>query len=117
MYVYEKTGPDTWTVGHYRLKKDRAGWRWQPESDHRTSEKAAARVRYLNGGERERGRKVRWTTGASGGKVEHVGWMVELVVVSDDDGAGLNSPCMVVERADGSVGLAWIAFDDVRFVD
>ena len=50
MYVYvfsEKI--DDWTnlytVGFY----DPSG-RWQPESDHRSKEEAAARVHYLNGG-------------------------------------------------------------------
>ena len=50
MYVYvfsEKI--DDWTnlytVGFY----DPSG-RWQPESDHRSKDEAAARVHYLNGG-------------------------------------------------------------------
>lgn len=46
MYVYIKSrGEDLWTVGFY----DPAG-KWQPESDHNSSEEAAKRVHYLNGG-------------------------------------------------------------------
>jgi len=47
MYVYIKSerNPDLWTVGFYRPDGS-----WEPESDHRTAESAAARVRWLNGG-------------------------------------------------------------------
>lgn len=110
MYVYKRTsvGEQLWTAGYY-------GRKWEPESDHKTSEAAAARVHYLNGGEREKGRKVCWTTGDSESPTEHVGWLLKFVVVSD--GTGLNRPCMIVERADGSVGLTWVAFNKIKFVD
>lgn len=44
MYVYIQSEPQLWTVGFY----DPNG-KWQPESDHKTSEAAADRVAYLNG--------------------------------------------------------------------
>jgi len=44
MYVYIKSEPGLWTVGFYDPKGE-----WQPESDHSSKEKAAARVAYLNG--------------------------------------------------------------------
>lgn len=43
-YVYIRSEPVLWTVGFY----DPAG-KWQPESDHGSSEQAAERVAYLNG--------------------------------------------------------------------
>jgi len=46
MYVYKQTEPGLWTVGFF----DPAG-QWHAESDHSTSEAAAERVRYLNGGQ------------------------------------------------------------------
>ena len=50
MYVYQKFAEaGVWTVGFY----DPTG-QWYAESDHTTSEDAAARVHYLNGGERGR---------------------------------------------------------------
>ena len=45
MFVFIKSESSLWTVGHY----DPAG-KWEPESDHSTSEEAAERVRQLNGG-------------------------------------------------------------------
>ncbi len=48
MYVYiesESAPHELWTVGHY----DPAG-KWIAESDHRSRQEAAARVRALNGG-------------------------------------------------------------------
>mgnify|MGYP001570109225 CR=1 FL=1 len=48
-YVYIRSEPLLWTVGFY----DPNGV-WNAESDHRTSEVAAARVRHLNGGDDER---------------------------------------------------------------
>lgn len=45
MYVYIKSESRLWTVGHY----DPNG-KWIPESDHSSSEEAAQRVNYLNGG-------------------------------------------------------------------
>ncbi len=46
MWVYIQSEPSLWTVGFYDPKG-----RFQPESDHDTSEKAAKRVHYLNGAE------------------------------------------------------------------
>jgi hypothetical protein len=45
-YVYIRSEPGLWTVGHY----DPAG-EFQPESDHDSTDEAAKRVHYLNGGE------------------------------------------------------------------
>jgi hypothetical protein len=45
MYVYKQSEPGLYTVGYY----DPDG-KWQPESDHDSTEAAAARVHYLNGG-------------------------------------------------------------------
>ena len=46
-YVYIKSrGEQLWTVGFYRPDGT-----WEPESDHPTSDDAARRVRYLNGGD------------------------------------------------------------------
>jgi len=45
-YVYLRSqGEMLWTVGFYDPKG-----KWHPESDHDTPEKAAERVRFLNGG-------------------------------------------------------------------
>jgi hypothetical protein len=44
-YVYIRTEPALWTVGFYR-----PGGEFEPESDHGSTEEAAARVRWLNGG-------------------------------------------------------------------
>jgi len=51
MYVYKQTehNPDLFTVGFY----DPSG-KWEAESDYSSSEEAAERVRYLNGGEIEK---------------------------------------------------------------
>jgi hypothetical protein len=46
MYVYIRSEPTLWTVGHY----DPSG-KWISESDHDDEEKAAERVHYLNGGD------------------------------------------------------------------
>jgi len=45
MYVFVESEEELWTVGFY----DPLG-RWMSESDHSSSEKAAARTNYLNGG-------------------------------------------------------------------
>lgn len=45
MYVYVRSEPNLWTVGHYDPFGD-----WQPEGDYDNKEEAAARVAYLNGG-------------------------------------------------------------------
>lgn len=47
MYVYIQSEPGLWTVGFYR-----PDGQWIPESDHTTAERAAARVAWLNGGNR-----------------------------------------------------------------
>jgi hypothetical protein len=44
MYVYQRAERNLWTVGDY------TSGGWIPESDHDSPEKAAARVRFLNGG-------------------------------------------------------------------
>ena len=43
-YVYIRSEPGLWTVGFYRPDGS-----WEPESDHGSTEEAAARVAYLNG--------------------------------------------------------------------
>lgn len=48
MYVYQSFESGLWTVGFY--KPDGT---WEPESDHSSSDEAAARVAWLNGGSRE----------------------------------------------------------------
>lgn len=48
-YVYICSEPGLWTVGFYK-----PDGKWEPESDHGSTELAAARVAYLNGGEIER---------------------------------------------------------------
>lgn len=45
MYSYQKSEPGTWTVG--KLNPD---GNWEPESDWNTSEEAAERAHWLNGG-------------------------------------------------------------------
>lgn len=46
MYVYIRTEPMLWTVGHYDPKTNR----FIPESDWDNTDDAAKRVNYLNGG-------------------------------------------------------------------
>ena len=46
MYVYRNMGPNLFTVGFFSpITKQ-----WTSESEHPTTEEAAARVNYLNGG-------------------------------------------------------------------
>lgn len=45
MYVYKQSEPGLFTVGFYAPNGE-----WIPESDHDTTESAASRVHYLNGG-------------------------------------------------------------------
>ena len=45
-WVYIKSEPGLWTVGFYAPNGE-----WNTDSDHSTSEAAADRVHYLNGGE------------------------------------------------------------------
>lgn len=45
MYVYIKSERYLWTVGFYKPNGE-----FEPESDHDSQEKAAQRVRFLNGG-------------------------------------------------------------------
>jgi hypothetical protein len=47
-YVYITSEPGLYTVGFY----DPAG-KWEPESDHSSTQEAAGRVHYLNGGDAE----------------------------------------------------------------
>jgi hypothetical protein len=44
MYVYIRSEPGLWTVGFYTPDD-----KWNPESDHNSSEEAAKRVAWLNG--------------------------------------------------------------------
>ena len=44
-WIYIKSEPNLWTVGHY----DPDGG-WHPDSDYNDREEAARRVHYLNGG-------------------------------------------------------------------
>jgi hypothetical protein len=48
-YVYIHSEPGLWTAGFYR-----PGGVWEPESDHESEAKAAARVHWLNGGSNEK---------------------------------------------------------------
>ena len=48
MYVYIRSEPGLWTVGFYG-----PDGKWHAESDHDSSEDAARRVAWLNGGPRE----------------------------------------------------------------
>jgi hypothetical protein len=45
MYTYIRSEPQLWTVGFYGPNE-----KWNPESDWDSSEEAAKRVAYLNGG-------------------------------------------------------------------
>jgi hypothetical protein len=45
VWIYIKSEPNLWTVGFYNPHG-----KWEPESDHSSSDKAAKRVHYLNGG-------------------------------------------------------------------
>ena len=44
-YVYIQSEPGLWTVGFYT-----PSGKFEPESDHESTESASARVHYLNGG-------------------------------------------------------------------
>lgn len=46
MYVYWQSEPGLWTVGYFEPNGTKV-----PESDHDSTEKAAERVHYLNGGD------------------------------------------------------------------
>ena len=48
MYVYRRTEPQLWTTGYYEPDGT-----WQPDEDFSSSEEAAERVHYLNGGTKE----------------------------------------------------------------
>jgi len=48
MWVYIQTESELWTVGFYAPDGS-----WHGESDHSHREDAAARIHYLNGGEKE----------------------------------------------------------------
>src|SRR5262245_2203266 len=45
MFVYQRTEPGLYTVGHYE-----PNGKWHAESDHETTAAAARRVAWLNGG-------------------------------------------------------------------
>jgi hypothetical protein len=45
VYLFPRASGDPYTVGHYAPDGT-----WHPDSDHTTSEEAAKRVHYLNGG-------------------------------------------------------------------
>jgi hypothetical protein len=45
MYAYIQTEPNLWTVGHYT-----PSGKFISESDHKSTDDAAARVHWLNGG-------------------------------------------------------------------
>lgn len=45
MYIYLKSEPGLWTVGYYGPAGN-----FQPESDHDSTDSAALRVNFLNGG-------------------------------------------------------------------
>ena len=47
-YVYIRSEPQLYTVGFYKPDGE-----WVPESDHPSKDKAAERVAYLNGGNKE----------------------------------------------------------------
>jgi len=46
MYIYTRSEPGLWTVGYF----DPRDGNFIPESDHGSSDEAAKRVHYLNGG-------------------------------------------------------------------
>lgn len=48
VWVYVKSEPNLFTVGFYTPNGE-----WMPESDHSSSEEAAKRVNYLNGGKED----------------------------------------------------------------
>lgn len=50
MFVYIRSEPGLWTVGHHAPGGMGPNRDFHPESDHRSPEEAAARVHYLNGG-------------------------------------------------------------------
>jgi hypothetical protein len=70
MYVYIKSEPTLWTVGHY----DPSG-KWQAESDHDDEEKAAERVHYLNGGDTALLTAARELVGFIEGRQPVRGWL------------------------------------------
>ncbi len=47
-YCHIQPEPGLWTVGFYK-----PDGKFEPESDHPTSDEATARVHYLNGGDRQ----------------------------------------------------------------
>lgn len=51
MYVYQSFEAGLWTVGFYR-----PDGKFEPESDHASSEEAAERVAWLNGASRSQAR-------------------------------------------------------------
>lgn len=53
-YVYIKSEPGLWTVGFFDPNGN-----WQPESDHSSTEEAAKRVAWLNGGDIQENLEIR----------------------------------------------------------
>jgi hypothetical protein len=79
MYVYKRTEPTLWTVGHYD------GGQWEPESDHGSEREAADRVTTLNGGTpvaRSSGSAREYWTGHRAGYMDAI---VELWAIQRDD--------------------------------
>lgn len=56
MYIYRKTEQNLWTVGFYS-----PDGKWEAERDYVSSEEAAKRVHFLNGGEDEEAKQRRKT--------------------------------------------------------
>lgn len=48
MYIYIKSEPQLWTVGFYNPEG-----KFEPESDHSSTDEAAARVSFLNGNKKD----------------------------------------------------------------
>lgn len=68
-YVYIKSEPQLYTVGHY----DPTG-KWHTDSDHNDRNEAAARAHYLNGGTDRRARDIEEAARAllaCAGRAEH----------------------------------------------
>ena len=59
-WVYIKSEPALWTVGFYRPDGT-----WEPESDHPTSQAAAARTAWLNGAAPDNGSRLTHLRGAT----------------------------------------------------
>lgn len=58
MFVYVRSEPNLWTVGHYS-----PDGKWYPESDHGSPDAAAERVHWLNGGGMNQKSAEKWPFG------------------------------------------------------